>query len=469
MVAFQLGFSRLFAVRPPIQQAFRCYAAATIPTGKKAVYQRDKPHCNIGTIGHVDHGKTTLTAAITKVLADRKLAKIKKYEDIDNAPEEQARGITINVSHVEYQTANRRVYFIHLFVTMHYSHTDCPGHSDYIKNMITGTSQMDGAILVVAATDGAMPQTREHLLLAKQIGINHIVVFLNKADIADKEMLELVEMELRELLTEHGFEGDKVPIITGSALAAVEGKNPELGLKSIEKLLDTVDSYVPTPTRDLDKPFYLSIENVYSIPGRGTVATGRLERGVLKKGTECEIIGHNKMFKTAVTGIEMFHKILETAEAGDQLGALVRGVKREELRRGMAIVAPGTVKMHDNFEAQIYVLKKEEGGRERPIVQNYQPQLYSMTWDCPGRVFFEGKDMLMPGEDGKVTVKLFKPMVLEQGQRFTVRDGSKTSGTGVVTKINANLSNDERLNLQKKSAEKRERQREEKLKKKQGY
>ncbi|XP_022645048.1 uncharacterized protein LOC111273749 [Varroa jacobsoni] len=458
MAALQLSFSRLFGVRPLVKQAVRCYAATPGPqTGKKAVFQRDKPHCNIGTIGHVDHGKTTLTAAITKVLADRKLASMKKYEEIDNAPEEQARGITINVAHVEYQTANR-----------HYSHTDCPGHSDYIKNMITGTAQMDGAILVVAATDGAMPQTREHLLLAKQIGINHIVVFLNKADIADKETLELVEMELRELLTEHGFEGNKVPIITGSALSAFEGKNPELGQKAIEKLLDTIDSYVPTPVRDLDKPFFMCIENVYSIPGRGTVATGRMERGMLKRGTECEIIGYNKTFKTSITGIEMFHKILDHAEAGDQLGALIRGVKRDDIKRGMAIIAPGTMKMHDYFEAQIYVLKKEEGGRERPIVQNYQPHLFSYTWDCGGRVTLADKEMLMPGEDGKINVKLFKPMVLERGQRFTIRDGTKTSGTGVVTNVHNNLTNEEREVLFKKTDKNREKVREEKLKKRQG-
>lgn len=330
------------------------YAAPSASPAAKKVYQREKPHCNIGTIGHVDHGKTTLTAAITKVLAENKLAAAKKYEDIDNAPEEQARGITINVAHVEYATANR-----------HYGHTDCPGHADYIKNMITGTSQMDGAILVVAATDGAMPQTREHLLLAKQIGIEHIVVFLNKADAADKEMLELVEMELRELLTEHGYNGDEVPIVTGSALCALEGKEPEIGRDAVMKLLDTVDSYIPTPIRELDKPFLMPIENVYSIPGRGTVVTGRLNRGVIKKGMECEIVGYNKFFKTTITGIEMFHKILEEAQAGDQLGALIRGVKREEVRRGMALCKPGTIKQHDHFEVQVYVLKKEEGGRDR--------------------------------------------------------------------------------------------------------
>lgn len=291
---------------------------------EKRVFERVKPHCNVGTIGHVDHGKTTLTAAITKVLSDQKLAQAKKYTEIDNAPEEKARGITINVAHIEYQTENR-----------HYGHTDCPGHADYIKNMITGTAQMDGAILVVAATDGVMPQTREHLLLAKQIGVQHIVVFINKVDAADKEMIELVEMEIRELMTEMGFDGDKAPIIFGSALCALEGKQPEIGAEAVLKLLKEVDVHIPTPQRELDKPFMLPIEHVYSIPGRGTVVTGRLERGVLKKGAECEFVGYNKSFKSTVTGVEMFHQILEEAQAGDQLGALVRGVKRDEIKRGI--------------------------------------------------------------------------------------------------------------------------------------
>ncbi|XP_070390361.1 elongation factor Tu 2 [Dermacentor albipictus] len=421
------------------------FLATPTPATAKKVFQREKPHCNIGTIGHVDHGKTTLTAAITKVLADEKLAAAKKYEEIDNAPEEQARGITINVAHVEYATKNR-----------HYSHTDCPGHADYIKNMITGTSQMDGAILVVAATDGAMPQTREHLLLAKQIGIEHIVVFLNKADAADKEMLELVEMELRELLTEYGFNGDGVPVVTGSALYALEGKEPELGRDAVIKLLETVDNHIPTPARDLDKPFLLPIESVHSIPGRGTVVTGRLERGTLKKGMECEILGYNKYFKTAVTGIETYHKILEEAQAGDQLGALVRGVKRDEIRRGMALCKPGTINQHDHFEAQVYVLKKEEGGREKPIIKYYQSTMYSRTFDCAARVFFEGRDMVMPGEDAKLEVRLHKPMALEQGQRFTFREGRVTAGTGVITKVLSNLTEDERqdLNMSQKQREK---------------
>uniref|UniRef100_G3MM69 Elongation factor Tu n=1 Tax=Amblyomma maculatum TaxID=34609 RepID=G3MM69_AMBMU len=415
--------------------AQRFLATPAPATGKK-VYQREKPHCNIGTIGHVDHGKTTLTAAITKVLAEEKLAAAKKYEEIDNAPEEQARGITINVAHVEYSTGNR-----------HYSHTDCPGHADYIKNMITGTSQMDGAILVVAATDGAMPQTREHLLLAKQIGIEHIVVFLNKADAADKEMLELVEMELRELLTEYGFKGDEVPVVIGSALYALEDKDPELGKQAVLKLLETVDSHIPTPVRDLDKPFLLPIESVHSIPGRGTVITGRLDRGTLKKGMDCEIVGYNKFLKSTVTGIETYHKILEEAQAGDQLGALIRGVKRDEVRRGMVLCKPGTLKQHDRFEAQVYVLKKEEGGKDKPILRYYQPIVYSRTFDCPSRVLFEGRDMVMPGEDAKLEIRLMKPMALEQGQRFTLREGHVTAGTGVVTKILDNLNEDERKDL----------------------
>jgi elongation factor Tu len=302
----------------------------TIPTctqnrfyAEKKVFDRNKPHCNVGTIGHVDHGKTTLTAAITKVLADQKLAEAKKYQDIDNAPEEKARGITINVAHIEYQTENR-----------HYGHTDCPGHADYIKNMITGAAQMDGAILVVAATDGVMPQTREHLLLAKQIGVEHLVVFINKVDAADKEMVELVEMEIRELMSQMGFDGDNVPIVSGSALCALEGKNPEMGSEAITQLLKEIDSYIPTPVRELDKPFLLPVEHVYSIPGRGTVVTGRLERGVLKKGNDCEFVGYNKVMKSTVTGVEMFHQILEEAQAGDQVGALVRGVKRDDIKRG---------------------------------------------------------------------------------------------------------------------------------------
>jgi len=410
------------------------------------VFQRDRPHCNVGTIGHVDHGKTTLTAAITKVLAESKKAVAKRYDEIDNAPEEKARGITINVAHVEYETENR-----------HYSHTDCPGHADYIKNMITGTAQMDGAILVVAATDGVMPQTREHLLLSKQIGVQHIVVFINKVDAADAEMVDLVEMEIRELMTEMGYDGDNIPVIKGSALCALDGKEPTLGQNAVTELLKAVDSFIPTPVRDLDKPFMMPVENVYSIAGRGTVVTGRLERGILKKGMECEILGYSKSVKTTVTGIEMFHKILEESQAGDQLGALIRGIKRDEIRRGMILCKPGTMKAHDNIEAQVYILSKEEGGRQRPFTSLCQMQMFSKTWDCAAQVTIPGKDMVMPGEDAKLLMKLYKPMVLEKGQRFTLRDGFTTLGTGVITGIGKNLSEPDRQLLYegKKGIEKR--------------
>ncbi|OWR42951.1 elongation factor [Danaus plexippus plexippus] len=410
---------------------------------EKVVFERTKPHCNVGTIGHVDHGKTTLTAAITKVLADLNLAQKKGYSDIDNAPEEKARGITINVAHVEYQTETR-----------HYGHTDCPGHADYIKNMITGTAQMDGAILVVAATDGVMPQTREHLLLAKQIGIQHIVVFINKVDAADQEMVELVEMEIRELMTEMGYDGDNVPVIKGSALCALEGKKPEIGSEAISKLLQEVDSFIPTPVRELDKPFLLPVESVHSIPGRGTVVTGRLYRG--NKGTECEIVGHGKVMKTTVTGVEMFHKTLEEAQAGDQLGALVRSIKREQIKRGMVMAKPGTVKAHDSLEAAVYILSKDEGGRSKPFTSFIQLQMFSMTWDCAAQVTVPDKEMVMPGEDATLQLKLLKPMVCEPGQRFTLRLGDLTLGTGVITKVNKNLSEEDRLKLMegKKAREK---------------
>ncbi|CAM1301347.1 TUFM (predicted), partial [Pycnogonum litorale] len=415
----------------------RTLAGPPTPGGKKT-FVRDKPHCNVGTIGHVDHGKTTLTAAITSVLAEQKKAKKKLYSDIDNAPEERARGITINVAHVEYSTENR-----------HYGHTDCPGHADYIKNMITGTAQMDGAILVVAATDGTMPQTREHLVLAKQIGVEHVIVFINKADIADKEMIELVEMEIRELMTELGFDGDKSPVVVGSALCALEGKQPELGRESVLKLLEEVDKYVPTPVRELDKPFAMPVENVYSIPGRGTVVTGRLERGKLKKGTECEFVGYNKQIKSTVTGIEMFHQLLDESEAGDQLGALVRGVKRDDVRRGMVLCKPGTLKSGDHCEAKIYFLTKEEGGRVKPFYRTFQPQMYSKTWDLPIKLEAGDKEMIMPGEDATINLKLFKPMVIEVGQRFTLRDGSVTVATGVITKVLDNLIQTEVEDLHK--------------------
>ncbi|KAL6460718.1 hypothetical protein MHYP_G00306840 [Metynnis hypsauchen] len=392
----------------------------------KKVFSRDKPHVNIGTIGHVDHGKTTLTAAITKVLAGAGGARYKKYEDIDNAPEEKARGITINASHVEYTTANR-----------HYAHTDCPGHADYVKNMITGTAQMDGCILVVAATDGQMPQTREHLLLARQIGVEHVVVFVNKADaVEDKEMLELVELEIRELLTEFGYDGEKTPVVIGSALCALENKQPELGVDAVMKLLQVVDEYIPLPKRELDKPFLLPIEGVYSIPGRGTVVAGTLERGLIKKGDECEFVGHNRSAKSVVTGIEMFHQSLDRAEAGDNLGALVRGLKREDVRRGMVMCKPGSIQPHQKVRTQVYILSKEEGGRHKPFVTNFMPVMFSLTWDMACRVQLpDGKEMIMPGEDASLTLTLRQPMVLEKGQRFTLRDGNKTIGTGLVTEI----------------------------------
>ncbi|XP_018050597.1 PREDICTED: elongation factor Tu, mitochondrial-like [Atta colombica] len=403
---------------------------------EKKVFSRDKPHCNIGTIGHVDHGKTTLTAAITKVLSEKQLAKAKEYSEIDNAPEEKARGITINVAHIEYQTQNR-----------HYGHTDCPGHADYIKNMITGTAQMDGAILVVAATDGTMPQTREHLLLAKQIGIKHIVVFINKVDAADSEMVELVEMEVRELFSEMGYDGDNIPIVKGSALCALEGKSPEIGSQTVLQLLETVDKHIPTPLRELDKPFLLPVENVYSIPGRGTVVTGRLERGKLKKGTDCEFIGYNKVFKSVVTGIEMFHQILEEAHAGDQLGALVKGLKRDEIKRGMIMCKPGSMKAYDHIEAQVYLLSKQEGGRKKPIANMIQLQMFCRTWDVAAQCSIVGKDLAMPGEDSTLVLKLIRPMVLEKGQRFTLRDGAVTLGTGVITNTLKSLTDSERHDL----------------------
>lgn len=414
--------------------------SVTVPrrfyASEKKVFLRNKPHCNVGTIGHVDHGKTTLTAAITRVLSDSDLAESKGYSEIDNAPEEKARGITINVAHIEYQTETR-----------HYGHTDCPGHADYIKNMITGTAQMDGAILVVAATDGAMPQTREHLLLAKQIGITHIVVFINKVDAADQEMVDLVEMEIRELMSEMGYDGDNVPVIKGSALSALEGKNPEIGSKAILELMAEIDRFIPTPVRELDKPFLLPVENVYSIPGRGTVVTGRLERGVVKKGMECEFVGYNKVIKSTVTGVEMFHQILDEAHAGDQLGALVRGVKRDDIKRGMMMCKPGSVKAHDQFEAQVYILNKDEGGRHKPFTSFIQLQMFSRTWDCATQVNIPDKEMIMPGEDAKLNLKLMRPMVLEHGQRFTLRDGNITLGTGVVTKVLPLLSEHDRLAL----------------------
>lgn len=404
------------------KQLLRCFAAEA---QAKKTFSREKPHVNIGTIGHVDHGKTTLTAAITKVLAEAGGAKFKDYADIDNAPEERARGITINAAHVEYETDNR-----------HYGHIDCPGHADYIKNMITGAAQMDGAILVVAATDGQMPQTREHLLLANQVGVKHLCVFINKADmVEDEEIIELVEMEIRELLTEYGFDGDETPIVCGSALCALENKKPEVGLDKIKELIEAVDSHIPLPERDLDKPFLMPIEDTFSIPGRGTVITGSIERGVVKKGDEVELIGHGrKPIKTNTTGLEMFHKSLDQGQAGDNLGALVRGIKREEVKRGMVLCAPGSAKSYKKCRAQVYILKKEEGGRHKPFVSNYTPQMYVRTGDVAATINLdEGKEFVMPGEDASFELTLFHSMPLEKGLRFTMREGSRTVGTGVVT------------------------------------
>ncbi|KAJ2958819.1 hypothetical protein NQZ79_g5665 [Umbelopsis isabellina] len=394
-------------------------------------FSRGKPHVNIGTIGHVDHGKTTLTAAITKTLATRGGAQFMDYSQIDKAPEEKARGITISTAHVEYETDNR-----------HYAHVDCPGHADYIKNMITGAAQMDGAIIVVSATDGQMPQTREHLLLARQVGIQKLVVFINKVDaIDDPEMLELVEMEMRDLLSEYGFDGEGTPIVKGSALAALEGRDPEIGENAITELMAQVDEHIPTPVRDLDKPFLMPIEDVFSISGRGTVATGRVERGVITKGAEVEIVGMGPTQKTILTGIEMFRKELDRGEAGDNMGALLRGVKREQIRRGQVLCAPGTVKSHKKFEAQLYILTKEEGGRHTPFVDNYRPQMFVRTTDVtvtlkhPAGTENPEEKMIMPGDNVTMECELVHDIALEEGQRFTVREGGKTVGTGVISRI----------------------------------
>jgi elongation factor Tu len=386
---------------------------------------RDKPWLSIGTIGHVDHGKTSLTAAITKILAENNGTTLaKSYADIDNAPEERARGITINTAHVEYETAKR-----------HYAHIDCPGHADYIKNMITGAAQMDGAIIVVAASDGSMPQTREHLLLAKQVGVQKIVVFVNKVDtIDDPEMIELVEMEIRELLGEYGFDGENTPIIPGSALCALEGKRHDIGRDAILKLMDSIDEYFPTPERALDKPFLQPVEDVHSIAGRGTVVTGRAERGTLLKGQEVEIIGLGKKQKVAVTGIEMFHKEVDRGEAGDNLGVLLRGVKREDIRRGMVLAAPGSITSHKKFKVQMYSLTKEEGGRHTPFVSNYRPQLFTRTADVTCIVTLpDPSAMVMPGDQVEANLELFQDLAMEAGSRFTLREGGKTVATGIVT------------------------------------
>lgn len=380
---------------------------------------------NIGTIGHVDHGKTSLTAAITRVLSETGGASFEAYDEIDNAPEEKARGITIATAHVEYETKNR-----------HYAHVDCPGHADYIKNMITGAAQMDGAILVVSGDDGQMPQTREHLLLAKQVGITHVCVFINKADMVDdEELLELVEMELRELLDEYGFDGDNTPFVTGSALCAIENTRPEIGKDRVLELLENCDTWIPQPERDLDKPFLMPVENAYSIAGRGTVITGRVERGILNKGDDVELVGYGQVLKTTVTGIEMFHKELDRGQAGDNMGALVRGLKREDISKGMVMCKPGSTTQHTKFSAQMYVLSKDEGGRHTPFVDGYKPQLFTRTGDITAVFKLPEGQMVMPGEDATFEAELIHPLVLEEGQRFTVREGSKTVGTGVITKI----------------------------------
>src|SRR5689334_11941988 len=392
----------------------------------KEKFNRDKPHCNIGTIGHVDHGKTSLTAAITKVLAETGGATYTAYDQIDKAPEEKARGITISTAHVEYQTKNR-----------HYAHVDCPGHADYVKNMITGAAQMDGAILVVSAADGPMPQTREHILLARQVGVPALVVFMNKVDMVDDpELLELVEMEVRDLLKSYQFPGDEIPIVKGSALMALEGKNPELGHDAILKLMDAVDSYIPQPDRPKDQPFLMPIEDVFSISGRGTVVTGRIERGVVKVGEEVEIIGIRPTTKTTVTGVEMFRKLLDQGEAGDNVGALLRGIDRTGVERGQVLAKPGSITPHKKFKAEAYILTKEEGGRHTPFFTNYRPQFYFRTTDVTGVVTLpQGTEMVMPGDNVTMDVELITPIAMEEKLRFAIREGGRTVGAGVVAKI----------------------------------
>ncbi|MBI3418839.1 MAG: elongation factor Tu [Proteobacteria bacterium] len=391
----------------------------------KEKFERNKPHCNIGTIGHVDHGKTSLTAAITKVLAKKGGATFIAYDQIDKAPEERARGITISTAHVEYQTDKR-----------HYAHVDCPGHADYVKNMITGAAQMDGAILVVSAADGPMPQTREHILLARQVGVPAIVVFMNKMDMADKDLVDLVEMEIRDLLKAYKFPGDQIPIVKGSALCALEDKNPELGEQAIIKLMDAVDSYIPQPKRDIDKPFLMPIEDVFSISGRGTVVTGRVERGIVNVGDEIEIVGIRPTQKTIITGVEMFRKLLDRGEAGDNIGALLRGTKREEVERGQVLAKPGSITPHTKFKAEVYVLTKEEGGRHTPFFNNYRPQFYFRTTDVTGEVVLpKGTEMVMPGDNIQIEVKLIAPIAMDEGLRFAIREGGRTVGAGVVAKI----------------------------------
>ncbi|WP_191083928.1 elongation factor Tu [Roseococcus microcysteis] len=391
----------------------------------KAKFERNKPHCNIGTIGHVDHGKTSLTAAITKTLAKTGGATFTAYDQIDKAPEERARGITISTAHVEYETQNR-----------HYAHVDCPGHADYVKNMITGAAQMDGAILVVSAADGPMPQTREHILLARQVGVPALVVFLNKMDMADPDLVELVEMEVRELLSSYQFPGDDIPIIKGSALCALEDKQPEIGEQAVLALMAAVDSYIPQPERAIDRPFLMPVEDVFSISGRGTVVTGRVERGVIKVGEEVEIVGLKDTVKTVVTGVEMFRKLLDQGQAGDNIGALLRGTKREDVERGQVLAAPGSIKPHSKFKAEAYILTKEEGGRHTPFFTNYRPQFYFRTTDVTGVVQLpEGVEMVMPGDNVSMDVELIAPIAMDEGLRFAIREGGRTVGAGVVASI----------------------------------
>ena len=392
----------------------------------KGKFERTKPHVNVGTIGHVDHGKTTLTAAITTILSKKFGGEAKAYDQIDAAPEEKARGITINTAHVEYETANR-----------HYAHVDCPGHADYVKNMITGAAQMDGAILVCSAADGPMPQTREHILLARQVGVPYIIVFLNKCDMVDdEELLELVEMEVRELLSKYDFPGDDIPIVKGSALKALEGDQSDIGEPAIMRLAEALDSYIPTPERAIDKPFLLPIEDVFSISGRGTVVTGRVERGIVKVGEEIEIVGIKPTVKTTCTGVEMFRKLLDQGQAGDNVGVLLRGTKREDVERGQVLCKPGSITPHTHFTGEIYVLSKEEGGRHTPFFNNYRPQFYFRTTDVTGSISLpEGTEMVMPGDNVSITVKLIAPIAMEEGLRFAIREGGRTVGAGVVAKI----------------------------------
>ncbi|ODN42819.1 elongation factor Tu [Piscirickettsia litoralis] len=392
----------------------------------KETFERGKPHVNVGTIGHVDHGKTTLTAAITKVLTEKFGGNARAFDEIDNAPEEKERGITISTSHVEYETETR-----------HYAHVDCPGHADYVKNMITGAAQMDGAILVVNAADGPMPQTREHILLGRQVGVPYIIVFLNKVDMVDdEELLELVEMEVRELLSEYDFPGDDIPVIPGSALKALEGDTSDIGEGAILKLAEALDTYIPEPERDTDKPFLMPVEDVFSISGRGTVVTGRVETGIVNTGDEVEIVGIRETTKSTVTGVEMFRKLLDEGRAGDNIGALLRGTKREDVERGQVLAKPGSITPHTKFEAEVYVLNKEEGGRHTPFFKGYRPQFYFRTTDVTGEVFLpEGVEMVMPGDNISITVELIAPIAMDDGLRFAIREGGRTVGSGVVAKV----------------------------------